>query len=130
MTRFSRRQLANYAVEALLADQKPSALAKHLAAGLITAGRQKEIGLLLSDIELEFEDRGLQTQARVTSAHSLTDKLKSEIEREIKKMTDSEEVIISAKVDKSVVGGVKIETANHTWDRTFKRTLNDIRKSV
>ena len=123
MISFSRRQLAHYAVEEILAKQHPAVLAKRLAAALIASGRGKEVEMLLSDIDQELEDRGLVAQARVISARQLSDDLQRELAAKIKELADVKEVVATHKVDKDVLGGFRVETANHAWDKTSRRML-------
>ena len=130
MISFSRRQLAHYAVEKMLAKQRLAVLAEHLAAALISSGKDKEVELLLSDIDQELEDRGLVARARVTSASQLSDSLRQELSAKIKKMISVKEVVTTHEVDKKALGGLRIETANHAWDKTVRKMLADIRETV
>lgn len=130
MISFSRRQLANYAVEQLLAKQSPAKLARHLAAALIASRKQKDVELLLLDIDQELEDRGLVAKAQVTASHELSANLHKELSSAIKKATGVKEVVLSEAIDKDVLGGLKIETANHTWDKTLRRMLMNIKETV
>ncbi|HSX17968.1 MAG TPA: F0F1 ATP synthase subunit delta [Candidatus Saccharimonadales bacterium] len=130
MISFSRRQLAAYAVEQMIKGRPMAALARELAAGLIVLGRHKELELILADIDQELEDRDLLAQVRVTSAYPLSDKLKTELTSQIKKLTNVKNVDLTHRLDKEVLGGIKIETANHTWDKTLRKTLTDIKESV
>lgn len=123
MINFSRRCLAKYAVDAMLAKRSAVDLSAHLAAALITSRRQKEVELLLSDIDLELEDRGLLVKARVTSAYPLSLGLKRNLASRLRGMTAAREIILQEQTDKDIVGGLKIETASHTWDKTLLRTL-------
>lgn len=125
----TRRALARYAVEALIAGQPITKVAKHLAAALIEAGREKEAGLLLNDINWELEDRGQLAQAKVTSATPLADQLVKELRAKIKAATKVNNVSIESEVDKSVIGGLKVETATRLWDQTVKRKLADLREA-
>ncbi len=127
---FSRRQLARYAVEQMLAGKQSANIAEHLAAALIASKKIKEAELLLLDIDQELEDHGLIARARVTSARELSDSLRGELISQIKKLTGVKEVVISNDVDEAVLGGVRIETANHGWDKTTRKMLMDIKEAV
>lgn len=130
MTSFSRRELANFAVEEILAGKSTADLAKSLAAALLVSKKQKQWQLLLSDIDQQLEDRGLLGKARVTSAHKLSNKLQTELETKLKKSVDLKDVVIIEEIDKSVIGGLKVETANHSWDNTIIRQLNDFKGAL
>ena len=130
MVKFSRRQLARYAVEEMLAKRPPAALAERLAAATIVSGRQKELELLFADINQGLEDRGWLARARLTTAYPLSKKLRQEIASHLKKLTGVEKVNLVSQLDKNVIGGFKIETANHAWDKTIRRQLSDIKGTV
>ena len=49
---------------------------------------------------------------------------------QVKKSAKVEQVIISEQIDKSVIGGVRIDTAAHSWDKTLSRKLTDIQEVI
>lgn len=128
MTSISRRQLARYAADQLLAKQPARKVMAELAAVLVASRRTSQAGLLASDIAWELEHRGQIATAQVTSAHALSDSLRKQISVHVKKAAKVNEVIIDETVDESVVGGLRIETAIHSWDKTVKRQLTDIQE--
>lgn len=130
MIGFSRRQLAQYAVDEIIAKRPVAELSIRLAAVLTVNGRQKDIELLLADIDQELEDRGLLARAQLTSAHSLSSNLKKEISAQLKKMTGVKEVVLQEQIDKSVIGGFRVETASRSWDKTLGRTLARLKETV
>lgn len=130
MINFSRRQLARYAVAQMTSGQSPSLLARRLAAALIVSKKTKEAEMLLSDIDQELEDRGVIARASITSAHELSESLRRELAAEVKKLTGVKQVITSQNVDRDVLGGIRIETANHAWDKTARKSLRDIQEAV
>lgn len=130
MTNFSRRRLAKYAVEQIQAGHPPSIVAKQLAASMIASGKAKDHELLISDIQQEFEDRGLVANARVTSAHKLSDGQLKRLVFDIKKITGVKDVNLDQRFDKDVLGGFKLETANHAWDKTTAKILKTIKETV
>ena len=127
MASFSRRQLARYAVDELLAKNSPADIANHLAAALITAKKQKEADLLLDDVAEQLESRGLLARAIVTSANKLSSELKERLGKQIKDAAQVKELSLREQIDPDVIGGVRIETASHTWDRTIARKLSEIK---
>ena len=130
MSSFSRRQLAKYAVDGIIAKQPMSALSSHLAAALIGNKRQKEIELLLRDIDQELEERGLLARAQLTSAYPLSSKLRQEISAKLKKMTGVKNVVLQEQIDKSAISGFRLETASRSWDKTLARTLAGLKETV
>lgn len=130
MSSFSRRQLAHYAVERLLDGESPATLSKHLSAALTAAKKQKEADLLLNDIAHELESRGLLARATVTSASRLSPTLRKQLINKIEKAAKVREVVLTENIDEDVIGGIKVETANHSWDNTLVRRLADIKGGI
>jgi F0F1-type ATP synthase delta subunit len=123
----SRRALARYAADQLLAGTTAHVVAKHLAATLLDSQRQKEADLLLADINYELQNRGRLAAATVTTASQLSAGLRSEIARLVKKSAKVQQVILTEQIDKNIIGGVRIETPERTWDKTVTSQLNKLR---
>ena len=123
----SRRALARYAADQLLAGTTAHVVAKYLAATLLDSQRQKEADLLLADINYELQNRGRVAAATVTTASQLSAGLRSEIARLVKKSAKVQQVILTEQIDKNIIGGVRIETPERTWDKTVTSQLNKLR---
>jgi F0F1-type ATP synthase delta subunit len=130
MAALSRRALAAYAADQLLAGTKFSKISKELAAVLVTSRRTNQAELLAQDIAWELESRGLVASASVTSAHTLSEQLKRQISAFVRQAAKVDEVMIDENIDESVIGGVRIDTAAHSWDKTLRSKLNQIREVV
>ena len=130
MASLSRRQIAAYAVDELLAGQKAASLAPRLAAALIANKMPKQADLLLSDISEELESRGLLAQAVVTSVNGLSAELKKRLASQIKSAAKVNQVFINERTDPAVIGGLRVETARHTWDQTVARKLAQIKGGI
>lgn len=128
--KISRRALAHYAVDQLLAGTTAHVVAKYLAAALIDDQRQKEAQLLLADINYELQSRGHSAAVTVTTASQLSTSLKSEIVSLIKKTSKVEQVILTEQIDTNIIGGLRIETAERTWDKTVLGQLNKLREAA
>lgn len=130
MNKVSRRSLARYAADRLLASDPPSNVAEAIASVLVQNKRSGEAELLVADINYELESHGKAATAQITTAHELTDGLRDEIKNLVKKASEVDEVILNEQVDKSVIGGVRIETATRVWDKTAARQLHDLKEST
>jgi F-type H+-transporting ATPase subunit delta len=130
MNKLSRRQLAAYAADQLQAGQKAGPLAKELAAVLVASRRQSQARQLTDDIAWELERRGKLANAEVTSARQLSEAIRKQIVVHVKKAAKVETVVVSQTIDRSVIGGLRIDTAAHSWDKTVRRKLTDIRETV
>jgi len=128
--KISRRELANYAIEQLLAGQSPRRLAKQLAAALIGSGRAKEADLLASDIEAELEQRKIVASLIISSANQLTAEIKKSLVAYVRQASGVKDILAEAKVEPDLLGGFKLETANRSWDKTIKKQLTDIKEAI
>ena len=130
MNRISRRSLAKYAAQQIADGVSAEKVAKYIASALIESRRTDESQFLIGDIAWELEQRGLLATARVTTATQLTEELQNHIKSQIKQVTRTDEVLLDQQIDKSVIGGLRVETAQHVWDTSVKRKLSDLRGSV
>jgi F0F1-type ATP synthase delta subunit len=128
MVNISRRQLACYGVDQLVAGVAVEKIAYQLSAELVISKRTQEVDLLLDDILWELEKRGELARAVVTSTHELSAKLQEQIRGQVKKMAKVNEAVIENKIDKDIIGGLKITSAIHTWDMSIANKLAHIRK--
>ena len=128
--RLSRRSLARYAADQLLAGSSAKNVAERLAAALIASRSEKDAPLLLDDINYELLSRGYLAQATVTSAHPLSASLKNEVASLVKKLAQVRQVILAEQIDKAVIGGVRIQTADRTWDKTISAKLSKLKENI
>ena len=128
MNKVSRRSLAHWAATRLAAGEKADIVAKHLAAVVSQQDMTEQVQFLLSDINWELEQNQFLAVGKVTSAHPLTQTLESDLTTQIKKMTGAKNVTLEKNIDKSVLGGIRVETANHVWDYSVSRKLSELRE--
>lgn len=119
-SRLSRRKLAEFAADRLLAGDKQ--IISQLAAYIVTEKRQREVELLVRDIETAMASRGTIV-ATVTTAQKLTD----DIKRAVTKMIGGDNVMLREQIDSSVIGGIMINTPDKRFDGTVRRKLNELR---
>lgn len=120
--RVSRRKLAAYYADQLLAGTSPAKLAKQLAAYLIDTRRTREYELVVRDIEAALAERGTVI-ADVTSAYSLSASSKTDITALIGKLRSATTVKLREHIDPSVLAGVRIDLPGEQLDQTAKRKL-------
>lgn len=119
MARVSRRKLAMYAAERLLAGD--AAVIDELAALIVAEKREREIHLLVQDIEAELAERGTVV-ATVESARALDAATKDAI-----KSLLSSNVLLRESIDPTLIGGFKLRTPTAKLDATIAKKLNDLR---
>jgi len=124
-TRVSRRKLAKYCGDQIIAD---SEFISKLAAYLIESGRVHELDLVVRDIEEYLTDRGLVV-ADVASAKSLSEDTRKAIKKFLGASYDAKQVELRESIDEALIGGVKIDTPDSQYDGTVRRKLNNIKAS-
>lgn len=120
--RTSRRKLARYVAERLMDNDVT--VVDEVAALLSHENRQREVDLLVRDIQTELAERGL-TVVTVESARALTDEARSAIMTLLKKPQTV--VQLSEVVRPELIGGFKLRTPTATLDATIAKKLNNLR---
>jgi F0F1-type ATP synthase delta subunit len=120
VARTSRRRLAEYVAERLLADDV-SVIAE-LAALIVTERREREIELIVRDIEDSLARRGVLV-ATVETATQLTDSVRAEIV----KLLDASEVKLREIVAPELIGGVRVRTPGAVLDGTIVQKLHTLK---
>lgn len=129
MIKLSRRVIARYVCEQLVAGAKPVEIAHQALAELEQSGRRNQWQMLIDDVALELEQRGLLARARVNTAHELSAELRQRLETFVKSLSNAQETELSFATDEQLIGGVRIETARAVIDTTIKRQLLNLRKA-
>ena len=128
MNKLSRRSLAHWAADQLTAGRSAAAVAKHLAAVLKQARMTHQMGFLIDDISWELEQRQALAVGKVTTATPLSKPAEQILIGRIKKATGASAVVLEKNVDKSVMGGLRVQTSNHVWDSTIARKLTELKE--
>ena len=128
MSKITRRSLASYGAEQLIAGKPAKLVAKQLVTVMAEQDSLNEAGFLIDDISWELENRQALAVGKVTSAQPLTAKIQAELIAQIKKATGVKEVLLDSDVDKSVIGGIRLETSSRVWDSTVSRKLSELRE--
>ena len=125
-SRLSRRSIAQYIatglVEGDIEGKSKTLLIQQLAGFLVDTRRTKELDLIVRDIEFNLAEQG-HVQASVTSAFDLSAETKKAIEAFVKSETNAKNVSLSASVDETVLGGVKIAVPGREIDQTVAHQL-------
>ncbi|MBI3494752.1 F0F1 ATP synthase subunit delta [Candidatus Saccharibacteria bacterium] len=115
-----------------LIDQDASSrgIAKKIASYLIDTKQTLKLDSLMRDVMSVREAKGTY-EINVSTAHPLTSAQTSSISAYIKKHFDNcKDVIIHQKVDPTLLGGVRIESAHYLIDKSVKSELNYIKSSI
>lgn len=124
----SRRKLAKYAAEQILAGN--DAVLEEIAGLLIYEKHEREVDLLVRDIEAELAENG-EIVASVESARALDDNTRRKIEQFLAAVASDKnskpKVSLRESIDSTLIGGFKLQTPTATLDATVSKKLNDLR---
>ena len=124
----SRKKLAKYAAEQILAGN--DAVLEEIAGLLIYEKHEREVDLLVRDIEAELAERG-EIVASVESARALNENTRRKIEQFLATAASGKnskpKVSLRESIDPTLIGGLKLRTPTATLDATVLKKLNDLR---
>lgn len=120
--RVSRRKLADYSADRLIAGESVEAVLRDIAAYLIAMRRTREQELVVRDIEGALARRGVVI-ADVTSARPIN----ASLSKQVKEMTGASSVQLRSSIDETVLGGVRIDIPGKRFDGTIRRKLNALK---
>lgn len=86
-------------------------------------GKSKEILKNLEDIINKKEDR---IKGKVTSSRDLTEKLKEELENNLRKRYKAKEILLDYSKDEKLIDGLKIEIKDEIIDLSLAHRLNKL----
>jgi len=122
----SRRKLADQAARRIAAGESKTTVLKELAAYLIDSRRKNEASLLVRDIETALISRGVIV-GTVISARPLSAEAKKTIDSFVKHHYEGvQSVVLRERVDKSVIGGIRLELADKQLDVTVANKLDKL----
>lgn len=124
MSRLTRRQLARYAADQLMAGNQ--AIVDKLAAYLLAERRVKELELLVSDIENELVGRGVAV-AHVMTARTLNAALRTKLSRLLERELGVDTVYMSETIKPELIGGFKVRAAGREIDASLSRKINQLK---
>lgn len=124
----SRRKLAKYAAEQIMAGN--DTIMEEIASLLVYEKRQREIELLVRDVEAELAEHG-EIVASVESARKLDVDTKRDIEKylisAVGTNNNKSKVTLKESINPTLIGGFKLRTPTATLDATVLKKLNDLR---
>lgn len=120
--RLSRRKMAAYVADKLVAGTPVDVALREVAAYLQDSRRTREQELLVRDIEDAMAARGIVV-ADVASAHPIDASIKDKI----KAMTGASSLQLRQSVDESLLGGIRVDIPGKRFDGTIRHKLNALR---
>ncbi len=120
-SKLSRRKIAEYVAARVVDGKIPETVMQELAAYLVESRRTREAGLFARAIEEALLENGVAV-VTVTAARPLDGELRSAISDHI----SATEVHLREVVDPSVLGGVRLQTADAAYDGTIVHKLHGL----
>ncbi len=120
--RLSRRKIAEFVADELVAGTSKKEVLARVAAYLTASGRTRELELLVREIEDMLASRGIVV-ADVTSAHSLSAATKDRIN----KLVGADVLQLRERRDETVLGGSRIDVPGKRYDGTIQHRLTALR---
>lgn len=121
--RLSRREISHYVADRILAGD--DTILSQLAAYLIESRRTGELDLIVRDIEQHLADGGVVI-ADIATTHEPTEAVRKTLQQYITRATDASDVHMRFTTDASLLGGVRIRTAEAEYDATIQRQLTQL----
>lgn len=100
-------------------------LAKAIAAFIVSERRTADLDKIMRKVSL-IRQKGGKSEVTVTSAFPITD----EAADSIKQIVDGNNVTVNKVIDKSVIGGVRLEANDLYLDLTVRNRLNKLKIGV
>ena len=119
-TRTSRRKLAEHVADRLASGDIN--VIRELAALIIIEKRERELDLIVGEIEAKLADRGILI-ATVETATPLTDKIR----QEIADILGYSEVELREIVKPELTGGIRVRTPSAMMDETVIQKLHTLK---
>ncbi len=120
--KLSRRKIAEYVAAKAHNGVVPESVLLEVAAYLYESRRLRETALVVRAIEDALSDRGV-TVATVTSARPLDAQLRAAVTTQL----GTSEVHLREVVDENVIGGIRLQTPDASYDATLAHKLNGLR---
>lgn len=128
MAKLPRHELAAVLADKSLVGMGEKRFSREIAAYLLSEGRTGELDSLLRDIQQYRADHGI-VEVLAVSAHELTDKVRRDIEVQVRELyPKAKKIIISPQHDPNVIGGIRLELANQQLDLSLRAKLNKFKQ--
>jgi F-type H+-transporting ATPase subunit delta len=116
-------------LESLLEKAKPSKTTSNFLRILLRNSRLTEISEINEKFASVLDERSGLVSAEVTSARSLSDAEKSELQASIAKMT-GKQVNFNFKIDENIIGGVVTRVGSTIYDNSVKTQLENLKHQL
>jgi F0F1-type ATP synthase delta subunit len=123
-----RLKISHYIADTTIKSGINKHLAKEVAAYLLNENRTSELESILRDVRQDWANDGT-VEVIAVSAFDLSEKVRSDIKSEIKKLYPrAKSIIVTHQYDPTVIAGVRLELANQQLDLTVQSKLNKFKQ--
>ncbi len=130
MSKVSRGKLAVLLAERFAKTTDPKQLEREVAAYLLSEKRVGELDSLLRDISQYRADHG-RVEAEAVSARPLSALVQDDLKAALRTVYPAaDKITINERIDKTVVGGVRLQLANQQLDASIRAKLNKFKQLV
>ena len=127
MSSQSTTAIARALLSELRGGKDMSQVVHSLAAYLTAERRTKDAQAVVRELErLLLQEEG-KLYVHATSAHKLSEAQKKRIAELFTEVSDAKEIIVQESIDTDVIGGVRLQTADHQLDLTVQRQLQRLK---
>lgn len=128
----TRSKTAKYLASKLATGNKQERqkAVNEVASWLVSTKRTREIKFLEQDTAKFLADDKSYVFAKITTARELSDSQKQDIASKIKNKFSARELEPVFSVDKSLIGGIKIEVPDGILDNSVKRRLINLIENI
>ena len=116
-------------LESLIAKVKPNRTTANFLRILLKNNRLTELGAINERFVSVLAERSGEVSARVTSARSLGDFEKTELQANLAKLT-GKRVKLNFEIDESIIGGVIIRIGSTVYDGSVKTQLENLKQQL
>lgn len=128
MAKVPRPRIASVVADRTLQGGMSKALARSLAAYLMSEHRVQELDSIMRDVMNDWSRSGY-LEVLAYSAHPLTPDLKSQIVERIKALSpDAKQIVVTEQYDPEAIGGVRLRLANRQLDLSVEHKLNKFKQ--
>ena len=121
----SRRSLANYAADQILAGNSAEVL-DQIAGYLVQTRKTKDYELIIGDIERQLAGKG-SVLVRVKSARPLSKQSSDKIKKFMTEKTNAEHIELVSQIDEDLIGGAIISANDFVLDASLRNRLNKLK---
>lgn len=123
----SNGKIARALLSELRSGKDIKQVTKSLAAYLTQERRLSDAGAVVRELERLLLNEEGRLYVHSTTAFPLSEQQKTEISQMFAKASRAKDIIIQESIDKDVIGGVRLQTADHQLDLTVQRQLQRLK---